>query len=144
MLMEGPPEWMRGRLSTPLEPTCRFTCPSTCSLIIIHVYKLSSLGMGCRTSCIRDEQTEAAAAHRSGHEFIHGEKSPSCPASPLCLPREQTFMKTFPQNHYNGITIPSSLYLRHRCICCAANPPPGQPRRTPHRHRPDLLYILRM
>lgn len=45
------------------------------------------------------------------------------PASPLCLPGEQTFMKTFPQNRYNSITIPSSRYLRHDCICCSANPP---------------------
>ncbi len=52
-----------------MQITCLF-------LIIIHVYKLSSLGTGRRTSCIRDEQTEAAAAHGSGHEFIHGEKSP--------------------------------------------------------------------
>ena len=111
-------------------------------LIIIHVYKLSSLGTGRRTSCIRDEQTEAAAAHRSGHEFIHGEKSPSAQraprTSPLCLPREQTFMKTFPQNHYNSITIPSSLYLRHDCICCSADPPPNQasqpPTTHPHHH----------
>lgn len=48
------------------------------------------------------------------------------PASPLCLPREQAFMKMFPQNHYNSITIPSSRYLRHDCICCSANPPPNQ------------------
>ena len=75
--------------STPLEPTCRFTCPSTCSLIIIHVYKLSSLGMGRRTSCIRDEQTEAAAAHRSGHEFIHGEKSPSAQRLPSASPESR-------------------------------------------------------
>lgn len=41
-------------------------------LIIIHVYKLSSLGKGQGSGCIRDEQTGAAIAHSAGHEFIHG------------------------------------------------------------------------
>lgn len=40
-------------------------------------------------------------------------------------------MKTFPQNHYNSITIPSSHYLRHDCICCSANPPPNRPSGAP-------------
>lgn len=64
------------------------------------------------------------------------------PASPLCLPREQTFMKTFPQNRYNSITIPSSHYLRHDCICCSANPPTNPPAIPTllHHHRPHLLY----
>lgn len=85
--------------SAPLEPTCRLPAVDL-FLIIIHVYKLTSHGTGHRTSCIRDEQTMTAAAFRSGHEFIHGEKNPStqeAPLSPLCLPGEQTFMKTFPQ-----------------------------------------------
>lgn len=46
-------------------------------LIIIHVYKLSSLGTGHRSGCMRDEQTATAGAHRSGHAFIHGETKPS-------------------------------------------------------------------
>lgn len=67
------------------------------------------------------------------------------PASLLCLPREQTFMKTFPQNHYNSITIPSSHYLRHDCICCSANPPPNQPTHPPTHHTTiPVSYILRM
>lgn len=37
-------------------------------------------------------------------------------------------MKTFPQNHNNSITIPSSRYLRHDCICCFANPATRQPK----------------
>lgn len=72
MLMVGHPNGcILGKYAsgTHMQITCLF-------LIIIHVYKLSSLGTGRRTSCIRDEQTEAAAAHGSGHEFIHGEKSP--------------------------------------------------------------------
>lgn len=52
------------------------------------------------------------------------------PASLLHLPREQTFMKTFPQNHNNSITIPSSHYLRHDRICCSAKPATQQPKLT--------------
>ena len=72
----------------------------------------------------RDGPAEAAAFEtskqskqkaRSGHEYIHRPRKRR-------LPGEQTFMKTFPQNHYNSITIPSSLYLRH--YCCSANRPP--------------------
>lgn len=107
-------------------------------------------GRAAEPGCIRDEQTEAAAAaaHSSGHEFIHAEKNPSTKrvprlTPPLCLPREQTFMKTFPQNHYNSITIPSSRYLRHDCICCSANPPTQTPQhlqRRRHHHRHHFLY----
>lgn len=66
------------------------------------------------------------------------------PASPLCLPREQTFMKTFPQNRYNSITIPSSHYLRHDCICCSANPPTNPPAIPTHCTTAPISYILRI
>lgn len=51
-------------------------------------------------------------------------------------------MKTYPQNHYNSITIPSSHYLRHDCICCSANPPPNQPANHPPHHHLHLLYHM--
>lgn len=107
-------------------------------LIIIHVYKLSSHGTGRRTSCIQDEQTATAWAHRSGHghEFIHSKTSPSSqgPASPLCPSREQTFMKTFPQNLYISITIQSSCYLHHDRIVALPTLQPTNPPINPHPH----------
>lgn len=56
-------------------------------------------------------------------------------ASPVCLPGEQTFMKTFPQNLYNSITIPGSRYLRHDCICCSAKTS-NRPTAAPSPHLP--------
>ena len=40
------------------------------------------------------------------------------PASPPCVPWEQTFMKTFPESHYNSIAIPGGSYLHHDCNLC--------------------------
>lgn len=59
--------------------------------------------------------------------FMAKENEPSAqwPLRSLCLPRETTFIKTFPQNHYNSIAIPSIHYLHHDCICSSANRPPS-------------------
>lgn len=119
--------------------------PVNLFLIIIHVYKLSSLGMGRRTSCIRNEQTVAAAAYRSGHEFIHEKKKPiheRTPASPPCLPWEQTFMKTFPQNRNNRIIIRSRNHLHHSYICCLANVAPSSP--NPMQYYCNFIYPMDM
>lgn len=45
-------------------------------------------GRAAEPGCIRDEQTEAAAAaaHSSGHEFIHAEKNPSTKRVPRLTP----------------------------------------------------------
>lgn len=99
-------------------------------LIIIHVYKLSSLGTGHRTSCIGDEQTGCSSIQEWTWIYSWQKQSihPRAPVSPLCLPWGQTFMKTFPQNHnHNSITIPSGNCLRHECICCSANTAPLNP-----------------
>lgn len=64
------------------------------------------------------------------------------PASRPCLPREQAFMKTFPQNHNNSITIPSSRYLRHDCICYSANFEPSAPLAAPPPPPPPVYCIL--
>ncbi|KAG7519860.1 hypothetical protein JOB18_017546 [Solea senegalensis] len=76
---------------------------SLLEMVVISL-RLSSLGTGHRSSCMRDEQTEAAAAaaaaaaHESEHEFIHGEASrTSAQASPLCAPKRADIYEDVPK-----------------------------------------------
>lgn len=102
-------------------------------LIIIRVYKLSSPGRweggggGGLQSQLHTRWANRGYSSEREWTWIYSWCKEPPTTGPLRLrlglPREQTFMKTFPSNHYNSISIPGSRYLCHDCICCSSNLP---------------------
>lgn len=138
---------MRTGPSTPLEPTCRLPArrpvPNYYSCLQTFISRdgpQNPAAYEMSKQRLQQQQHTAVDMNLFMLKRTHPRNGSHVSPPPLCLPREQTFMKTFPQNHYNSITIPSSRYLRHDCICCSANPPTQTPQHLQRCHHHHFLY----
>lgn len=95
--------------------------------------------MGQATEPAAYEMSKQRLRPRSGVDMnlfmakrTHPHKRAHC--LPSASPGSRHLWRHSLKNHYNSITIPSSHYLRHDCICCSAKSPTKPPAQPP-RHR---------